>query len=173
MSKRDLVRYGSKILREKCEPVGEIDDHIKELVADMIETMDASRGIGLAAPQIGEKLNLFVLRDLLDDGETLSPEAKVYINPTLSSPSKQIVSEKEGCLSIPGIKEEVRRPHSIVIEATDINGNKFTEELSGFNARVRMHENDHINGVLFIDRLDARKRKKIDPILKKMEKENK
>jgi peptide deformylase len=173
VSRRDLVLYGTKLLREKCLPVEEINDDIKKLVADMIETMDASRGIGLAAPQIGEKLSIFVLRDLLADGESLSDEVRVYINPKISSPSKQMVSETEGCLSIPGIREEVKRPLSILIEATDLDGNRFKEELSGFNARIRMHENDHLNGVLFIDRLDLRRRKKLDPILKKMEKENK
>ena len=173
MSKLDLVYYPSKLLREKCAPVEVIDDSVKELVADMIETMDANRGLGLAAPQIGIKLNIFVVRDILEDGETFSPEAKVYINPKLSSPSKETVLDMEGCLSIPGAREEVERPYSITVEATDLEGNAFKEELIGYNARIRMHENDHINGVLFIDRLEPRRRKKINPTLKELEKKNK
>ncbi len=164
--------YGDKILRVRCEPVGEITDEIRELVKNMIETMDAGKGIGLAAPQIGVPIRLFVLRNYIEteEGDLSFSEPFVYINPILSNPSLKKVSDTEGCLSIPGIRAEVERPLKIRIEATNLEGVPFAEEVEGYNARVRMHENDHLNGVLFVDRLNLRLRKKIEPLLKEVQK---
>ncbi len=167
-----VVKYGSKILRTKCQNVEEITPEIRELVQNMVETMDAARGIGIAAPQVGSLLRIFVLRNYieLEGGESaLSAEYQVYINSKILSCSKETVTETEGCLSIPGIREKVVRPYQIVIEAMDLDGKIFQEELTGYNARVRMHESDHLNGVLFIDRIAKSRRKKIDPILKALE----
>ncbi len=149
-----------------------ITDEIRKLASDMIETMDKSNGIGLAAPQVGKELRLFVLRNYIPDAEgklTLS-EPHVFINPKLFSPSAEMVEEEEGCLSVPGIKCFVTRPVRITIEATDLEGNLFREELEGYNARVRMHENDHINGTLFIDRIDEKTRREIEPALRALKK---
>ena len=164
--------YGDKVLRARCEPVEEITQEIRDLVSNMIETMDVGKGIGLAAPQVGYPIRLFVLRNYIEtqEGDLAFSEPLVYINPKLSNPSQKKVLDTEGCLSIPGLREEVERPLKIRIEATDLQGTPFAEEVEGYNARVRMHENDHLNGVLFIDRLDLRKRKKIDPFLKAIEK---
>jgi peptide deformylase len=167
-----IYYYGHPILRKRCAPVGQITDEIRKMAQDMIETMDKNNGVGLAAPQVGHSIRLFVLRNYLftEDGHWTLSEPKVYINPKLSSPGDELVCDTEGCLSLPGIRLEVERPNSITIEATDLDGKVFVEELEGYNARVRMHENDHINGVLFIDRIDVHTRKKLDPLLKEIKK---
>ncbi len=172
--KLPILYYGHPGLRQLCLPVTEITDEIKTLVADMIETMDASDGVGIAAPQVGRSIRLFVLRNYLesDTEEVLLSDPIVYINPKLTCPSEELVEDVEGCLSIPGVRLQVRRPLKIHVEATDLNGNQFFEELEGYNARVRMHENDHINGVLFIDRVHPSAKKKIEPILKEIKRKH-
>jgi len=167
-----LVYYGNPSLRSRSAEVKEITDEIKQLCRDMIETMDANNGIGLAAIQVGKLHRIFILRPVLEseDGETTLGEAEIYINPKLSNPSKQTNILPEGCLSIPGLHTEVERPLSIHIEALDLEGNKISKEVTGFKAREIMHENDHLNGVLFIDRLPAKKRKEIEPGLKEIKK---
>jgi peptide deformylase len=168
-----IYYYGHPVLRKHCEPVEKITDEIRRLAKDMIETMDKNDGVGLAAPQVGHGIRMFVLRDYIftEDGHwTLSDKAKVYINPKLTLPGEHKVIDTEGCLSLPGLRLKVERPDRITVEALDLDGNIFVEELEGYNARVRMHENDHINGVLFTDRVDANTRKKIEPILREMKK---
>ena len=164
--------YGDPILQMHCKPIEEITEEIRNLGADMIETMDAGKGIGLAAPQVGVPIRLFVLRNYIEtvEGDLGFSDPLVYINPKLSNPSMKKVYDTEGCLSIPGYRSEVLRPVKIRVEATDLQGTPFAEEVEGYNARVRMHENDHLNGVLFIDRLDLRQRKKIDSFLKDLQK---
>lgn len=170
-----IYYYGHPVLRKHCAPIEEITDEIRKLAQDMIDTMDQSDGIGLAAPQVGYPLRLFVCRNYIfgeDKNWTLSPP-KVYINPKLSSPSDRLLTDVEGCLSFPKLRLEIDRPDFIVVEAMDIHGQLFREEVEGYNARVRMHENDHINGVLFIDRIDAGRRKEIDPMLREIKKNSK
>lgn len=168
-----LAFYGQKILRTHCKSVTVFDVALRELVENMVETMDAARGIGIAAPQVRQDLRLFVLRNYIEGeekGGALSSEYYVYINPKILWVSKEKMRDVEGCLSIPGIREEVDRPYAIGIEAMDLEGKIRQEEWQGYNARVRLHENDHLNGVLFIDRIDKSRRKKIDPLLQKIEK---
>jgi peptide deformylase len=164
--------YGDPILRQRCAPVEAITEEIRQLVRDMIETMDIHKGCGLAAPQVGHSLRIFVLRDYVEtpEGDFALSEPRVYINPKLSNPSVKKILDTEGCLSIPGIRADVERPLKIRVEATDLEGRPFSEDVEGYNARIRMHENDHINGVLYIDRLDLRRRKKIEPLLKELQK---
>lgn len=168
------IRYfGDPVLRQKCESVGEITEEIKKLVFDMVETFDNNNGIGISACQVGVPLRIFVLRNYipLPDGTWVMSAPVVYINPKIVSVSAETDQDTEGCLSLPGIKEWVERPIKLTIEATDLNGKLFTETFEGrdeverLNARVRMHENDHLNGVLFIDRLPAKVRKRIEPKL--------
>jgi peptide deformylase len=167
-----IYYYGHPILRKRCKPIQEITDEIRKLAYDMIETMDKNDGIGLSAPQVGHSIRMFVLRNYLftEEGHWTLSEPKVYINPKLTNPSEHFISDTEGCLSLPGLRLHVSRPDKIIVEAMDLDGKIFVEELEGYNARVRMHENDHINGVLFIDRIEANERKKIDPLLKEMKK---
>lgn len=164
--------YGDPVLRKRCEPIGEITDEIRKLANDMIETMDKNNGAGLAAPQVGRAIRMFVLRDYIiqEDGSWTLSEPKVYINPKLTRPGTDLITDVEGCLSLPGLRLDIDRPDRITVEALDIDGKPFTEEIEGYNARIRMHENDHINGVLFIDRIDEKTRKKIDPILREIKK---
>ena len=165
--------YGDPVLRKRCEPITEITDEIRKLAKDMIETMDKNDGAGIAAPQVGKSVRMFVLRhyNISEDGRwTLSEKPTVYINPKLSSPGEYLVTDSEACISIPGLRLDVTRPDTIKIEAMDLDGNIFVEELEGYNARLRMHENDHINGVLYIDRIDVHTRNKVDAALRAIKK---
>lgn len=171
----NLRYYGDPILRKKASPIEVITDEIKKLAADMIETVDTMDQLGLAAPQVGHLIRLFVVRNYIElenGGLTLS-SPMVYINPKIASYSKNLSRDMEGCLSIPGVRGPVERPESIVIEAQDIHGNWFKEELHGYNARSRMHENDHLNGVLYIDRMHSYDRNKMEGHLQKLIKQYK
>ena len=165
-----LWRYPT--LRKICRPITVITNEIRQLAQSMIVLMDKHDGAGLAAPQVGHDIRLFVLRNYIDlenDQWKLS-EPRVYINPKLSFPRKNQVVEEEGCLSIPKLLYKITRADFVVIEALDLNGNPFIEKVDGYNARVRIHENDHLNGILFIDYLDAKTRREIKPLLKEIKK---
>jgi peptide deformylase len=164
MAKLELRRYDDPILRKKAAPIDEIGPEIVQLANDMIETMVAANGVGLAGPQVGHLLRIFIIRDEKIDGTggyVMGPP-EVIINPTLSNPSEEKVVMVEGCLSIPGLYVEVIRPKKIHIRYMNLKGEWVEEELDDFRARVTMHENDHINGVLMIDRVDKQTRKKIE-----------
>ncbi len=168
--KRKLCYYGNPVLRKKAIKVTAVTDEIKQLVHDMIETMDARNGVGLAASQVGELWQIFVIRPEIetDSDEFLLGEPVVYINPELSNPSEEMQTGPEGCLSVPGVHMEVTRPRSIHVKAMDLEGNIFEEDAADFKARELMHENDHLNGVLYIDRLTSEQKKEIQPILKEI-----
>lgn len=168
-----LIYYGNPILRKRAEPVEEITDEIRQLAQDMIETMNHYNGVGIAAPQVGRSLRLFIACSYIEtsDGQWKLSAPTVYINPVLSMHSEETIEDVEGCLSIPKIRENVVRPLKVTIEATDPNGKLFKEELEGYNARIRMHENDHINGVLFIDRIAPDAKQRIEPLLRQIKKE--
>ncbi len=136
----------------------------------MIETMDASDGIGLAAPQIHHSIRLFVIRTPIEteDGGFEAGDVKVFINPILSNFSDETWEAPEGCLSIPTIRSNVERPKEITVEYTSLDGTKNKEQFSGWAARVIMHENDHIDGILFIDRLSEEEKLRIAPILENL-----
>ncbi|MEN9343334.1 MAG: polypeptide deformylase [Chlamydiota bacterium] len=171
MAKLQVRYYGDPILRKKCKRVEAITDEIRQLVLDMVETSDANNGIGIAAPQVGHDLALFILRDYIEspDGKVgISDYYRVYINPTICFVSEETCIEEEGCISLPQMRAPVERPYKIIIEATDMDGNRFKEEIEGYNARVRLHENDHINGVLYIDRVDKEVRKSLEQKLREL-----
>jgi len=167
MAKLALRRYDDPILRKKAVSVEAITPAIERLAADMVETMVGSNGVGLAGPQIGQLLRIFIIRDemLAEDGNYVMGPPEVIINPTLSSPSEEKVSMVEGCLSLPGLYVDVIRPKVIHVRYMNLKGEWVEEMLDGFRARVTMHENDHLNGVLTIDRIDKRERKKAEPHL--------
>ena len=164
-----VVIYGDSVLRKHCVEIAEITPELKKLAADMIETMQYEfRGGGLAAPQIGKAIRMFVTC-MVEFDENEKPyylEPRVYINPELKSYSEDTITLPEGCLSIPGFHVEVERPDAIVIEYTDLDGKRNTLSLEGWEARTVLHENDHLNGVLQIDRTSKYERKRIDPLLK-------
>lgn len=169
---RQILYYGHPGLRKKCEPVQKVDETIKELIRDMIDTMYSVNGIGLSAPQIGVYLRVFVLTvtSLDRDGYPIYGAPKAYINPTITVLDPKEWIDSEGCLSIPKMYEDVPRPTKIRIEALNEKGEPFVEELEGWMARPRLHENDHLNGVLFVDRILPHRRKLIEPQLKKIKK---
>ncbi len=166
-----LVYYDDQILRKKADPVHEITLEIKKLVEEMVETMDACSGIGLAAAQVHYSIRIFVIRTPIEkeDGKFDLGDVKVFINPLLSSPSEENWKASEGCLSIPTIRKEVERPKEITVEYTALDGTRQRERFSGWAARVIMHENDHLNGVLFIDRLSVEDKLELKPILKQLD----
>ncbi|NGX26616.1 MAG: Peptide deformylase [Chlamydiae bacterium] len=174
MEKWHLRYFGDPVLREHSKPVEEITDEIKELAHFMIDYADNNNGIGLSAVQVGVPLRLFVLRDyvVLPDEKWTVSAPKIFINPKIIWKSKEIEVDTEGCLSIPNFKVgPIERPKKVRIEATDFDGKLFTEEREGMNARVYFHENDHLNGVLHIDRLPPGVRKEIEPQLQEIKKQ--
>ncbi len=171
--KLPIAYYGDPVLRKKGSPVAEINDEIRTLVQDMIETLiDHGNGIGLAAPQVHRSLTLFITRiPYQEEDETWNDgEIRVYINPKIISVSEELFIREEGCLSIPGIYGEVVRPLSVKITATDLDGKAFEGEFTGLEARCILHENDHINGVLFIDRIRGKARKDLEHKLQSVKK---
>ena len=170
---RKLVYYGHPTLRKKCQKISHITDDIRQVAQDLIETVIDQDGAGLAAPQIGLDIQMFVCRyenGMDKEGWPIICSPKIYINPKLSKPSLEKVTHTEGCLSIPGLSEKVTRPLTIIVEAMDLDGKTFIEETTGWRARNIMHENDHLNGVLYIDRIGAARRKKIEPALEAIKK---
>jgi len=167
-----LVYYGNPLLRQKAARVDLITDEIRQLVIDMEETMFAHDGIGLAAPQIGRSLALFVRSIPIKKGDEQWEQGptEIFINPKILgfSPEQEYIGE--GCLSMPNIYGEVPRPVRIKVEATDINGNLFVKEYSDLYARNILHENDHLNGVLFIDRMEKEERKELENALRQLKK---
>ncbi|MBO7197210.1 MAG: peptide deformylase [Tidjanibacter sp.] len=149
--------YGSSILRKECKEIDATYPELGKLIEDMFATMYASEGVGLAAPQIGKDIRLFVV-----DGtpfEDVDPTAKdfkkVFINPEIYEESEEEVLMNEGCLSVPGIHEDVYRPESIRINYLDENFEEHDEELTGWPARIVQHEYDHLDGFVFTDRLST------------------
>ncbi len=148
MAKRKIVTIPDPVLRTKAAsvPLTELaTPALRQLVADMVETMDLADGIGLAAPQIGLRQRLFIVAT--KDG------AKIFINPKITKHSFLKVTMEEGCLSIPGVFGTVKRPRRVTVQALDAEGKSFSLEAEGLFARVIQHEYDHINGVLFTDKV--------------------
>lgn len=154
MTIRRIVKYGDPVLETPTKPVEKIDDEIRTLVSDMVETMYAAPGVGLSANQIGVPLRVAVIDVTVGE----NPDALiVMINPELIEQSGDQV-EEEGCLSIPGYTEYVRRPSWAKIKALDLDGNEFTREGEELLARAFCHETDHLDGKFYIDRLGGIKR---------------
>jgi peptide deformylase len=140
-------------LRTKALPIKDIDDAVRALAQEMIHAMIAGHGVGLAAPQIGRSERIFVVGI---DGE--SP--RVFINPSIIETSQELAEYEEGCLSIPGLYCDVTRPAAVRVQAWNERGRPFNLEAEGFLARVILHEYDHLEGVLFVDRLSEAKKLK-------------
>ena len=166
--------YGSSVLRKEAQDVAPDYPGLGELVSDMFETMYESDGVGLAAPQIGKSLRMFVI-----DADPFSrdyPEGKgfkrVCINPQIIERSEDTWLFSEGCLSVPGVHEQVERPSKVKVRYLDENMVEHTEELDGINARVFQHEFDHLDGNVFTDRLPQIRKTLIKGRLQKMSKGN-
>jgi peptide deformylase len=153
-------KYGDPVLRRRAARVEAVTPEIRKTIADMIDTMYDEVGLGLAAPQVGVSLRLMVVAD--EDGR----EARALVNPVITEQRGEVVAE-EGCLSIPGIFAPVKRAESVRLEAHDADGKPVTITARGLRARVFQHEMDHLDGVLFIDRLDPVARDRIKRRIKK------
>ena len=167
MSVLPIVLYPDPVLREKCPPVERFDDELRRLAADMVETMYAAPGVGLAAPQVGETRRLAVVDVSVGEEEGA---LHVLVNPEVVEREGRGV-EVEGCLSIPSLTEKVVRDERIVVRAQDLEGEPFELAAEGWLARAILHEIDHLDGVLFVDRLRGLRREKAKRFLRKMRKE--
>lgn len=157
-----ILEYPDPRLRKKAKPVVTVDDHIKQLVDDMFETMIDSHGIGLAASQVDVHQRVIVM-DLMEDGS----QPRVFINPEIEVLNDTTEPYDEGCLSVPGFYETVARPSNVMISALDREGKPFKEKASGLLAICIQHEIDHLEGKLFVDYLSPLKRQIIRKKMKK------
>jgi len=149
ISKPRLTHYPADVLVRRARPIDKIDDGIRQLVEKMTDIMLNNKGVGLAGPQAGVPLRIFIIS--LD----ASREAvKVFINPTVT-PDAEFDSMEEGCLSVPGVSARIKRYKKCTVTATDLDGNKFTEEAEGLYARCLQHEYDHIEGITIAERMDS------------------
>lgn len=154
-----ITVYGNTVLRKTTKEIPRGED-VSALISDMHETMCAANGVGLASPQIGKSVRLFVVdASSLKDEPDLKDFKKVFINPLILEESGDPVSIEEGCLSIPGIREKVTRPSRLRIRYFDEKWNEREEDYDGFAARIIQHEYDHLEGVLFTDHLPPLRKK--------------
>jgi peptide deformylase len=177
-----ILQYGSPILRVKGKRVDQIDDRIRELAANMIETMRAANGVGLAAQQIGEALQLTVVdvsqiedrpSTLRLNGQDADPKASspfVLINPEITLGGETALGV-EGCLSFPEVTGEIERAESVKVRAETLDGGTIQLEAGGLLARALQHEVDHLNGILFIDRMSSGAKAALASRLKRMQKD--
>lgn len=161
MSILPIVTYDDEILTKKAEPVQDLNDEIAALVDDMFETMYNSDGVGLAAPQIGKLLRIFVVDadPMAKDEDEMQYGPIAMINPEITFKGKEQVEMEEGCLSIPGVNAAVKRPELIKVDYYDQNFESQTLEVGGWLSRVIQHEHDHLDGIIFLEYLSMFKRK--------------
>lgn len=160
----EITIYGNPVLAQKAEPVDEITPDLLHLLDEMVPIMTSHHGVGIAAPQIGISKRFFVMNP---DGHV-----KKVLNPTILAYGSACCEMEEGCLSIPGIHSKVRRPRRITVRYTDETGTEIEEELKDFPARVFQHEYDHLDGILFVDRLSPLSRKLVQRRLDDLKQEN-
>ncbi|WP_147634303.1 peptide deformylase [Treponema pectinovorum] len=157
-----IYKLGEDVLRKKAVPVeqAEINDDLRKFINEMFETMDEAEGVGLAAPQVGVSKRFFVIT--ADDDVR-----RVFINPQIIYTSNELCDYDEGCLSLPGFDEKITRPAKVTVSALDENGKAFTLEADGLLARCIQHENDHLDGIMYIDRGDPEFAAKVTAQMKK------
>lgn len=156
---RPITRYGNPVLHRRCADVTVFDDDLQQLIADMFASMAAADGVGLAANQIGVDARVFVV-DCPD--EAGNHVVAHVVNPVLALPQDRgLEVEGEGCLSVPGVRADVGRPATASVTGVDMHGNPVRIDGTGLLARCLQHETDHLDGLLYVDRLPAKKRKKM------------
>ncbi len=157
-----IYTLGEDVLRKACPPVEKVDEGLADFAHRMIETMYEDDGVGLAAPQVGEEMQLFVCHAQGD-------KPRIFFNPQIIGTSQEQIPYEEGCLSVPGVYADVIRPASITVQALNERGRPFKLEAEGMLARVIQHEMDHLQGILFIDHLDEKKREKLIKVYSRQE----
>lgn len=169
-----LTYYGNPILRKKAAPIPVINDEIRAFASDLLETMQGTKnGIGLAAPQVNRSIAIFVVQfpNVDNEEEAYVPgQIEFFINPKLLEVSDEKWFHSEGCLSLPALYRDVERPLKIKIQYQNLDGEVLIKDFEGYEARMVLHENDHLNGVLFIDRLAPKVRKSIENELRAIKK---
>ena len=180
--KLPILQYGDPMLRAKGKGIDQIDDRIRELVANMLETMEAANGVGLAAQQVGEALQLTVLdisrvedrpSTMTLNGREVDPQTAmplILINPEIELADGTEMGT-EGCLSFPEITGEIERAKSVIVRGQTLEGGKIEIEATGLLARALQHEADHLNGILFIDRMSSAAKASLSSRLKRLQKE--
>jgi peptide deformylase len=163
IDKCHITHYPAGVLGRRAEPVEEIDDNIRQLVDKMTDIMLKNKGVGLAAPQAGVSMRLFIIS--LDGSRE---NVRAYINPTVT-PNGELEGIDEGCLSVPGIYTKIRRYKECEVTATDLDGNEFTDQAEGLYARALQHEYDHIEGITIVNRMGQTSRIVHRKQLKKLE----
>lgn len=170
MSVLPIVTYDDEVLREEAKAVEENSPELQKLINDMFDTMYNSDGVGLAAPQVGELLRVFVADadPMAENNDEPLHGPLAMINPEITFQSEEEVDMEEGCLSIPGVNASVSRPEKIAVTYRDKDFNKQELEVGGWLARVIQHEADHLDGILFLDHLSIFKRKMLGSKLKEI-----
>lgn len=173
-----IVKYPAEVLRARAKEIPQVDESVRAVADRMVDLMYDAEGIGLAGPQVGLNWRIFVI-DVPEDEEghrsphtqpmSATPGPMVFINPKLGGFSRDLVSYDEGCLSLPLITGEVRRPSMCTVSALDEHGHPFTIEAAGLLSRCLQHENDHLDGVLIIDKFDMATRRRVKPAIESLE----
>ena len=150
-----IVKYPNPVLKKKCQEVKEVTEEIRNLGWNIIETMTANKGIGLAAPQVGELKRIIAVHPIQErtPEEKASKEPQIFINPKIIKKSKETIIDEEGCLSFPGLWLKIKRSKGVEVEALNEKGEKIHLKAEGLPARILQHEIDHLDGILFIDRI--------------------
>lgn len=151
--------FGDPVLRKKAVPITEDFKDLKGFIQNMFETMYTSDGVGLAAPQVGQSVRIFVLDTTIDEEDEPAGIKRAFINPEIVEKYGDEWSMNEGCLSVPEIREDVLRPESVVLRYFDENMVEHEETFNGFTARVIQHEYDHLEGIMFVDYLNPLKKR--------------
>tara|TARA_R110002110_G_scaffold43934_2_gene135969 strand:+ start:780 stop:1274 length:495 start_codon:yes stop_codon:yes gene_type:complete len=159
MSVLEILRWPDPRLMEICPQIAEITPEIETLAADMLETMYAAPGRGLAGPQVGAMVRMFVMDTGWKEGK---PDPLVCINPMLQEVSEERATNAEGCLSIPGVTADISRPAQVQMVWTGLNGGRYVQSFTGFAAACVQHELDHLDGVVTFDHLDAETRARLE-----------
>ena len=172
MAIRNIVQLGDETLRKKSFEVTAFDQKLHDLLDDMKDTLIKANGAGLAAPQVGLNIRLFVIdaSPMKEDFPEIDSTKRVFINPEIIETSEETIAYEEGCLSVPGIHEKVTRPTSITINYFDENFVEHTDTYDGFFARIVQHEYDHLEGHVFTDRVSPMRRQMIGGKLQNIQK---
>lgn len=171
MAELDIRIYGDPVLRKKAKAIDPIDDDVRTLAADMLDTLAKAKGVGLAGPQVGASLRIIVVHPPPPASDEKREEPQVYVNPEIVEKGGKTVPEEEGCLSIPEIYDIVKRPDRVKIRALTLEGKDIEIEAEGMLGRIFQHEIDHLDGVLFVDKVGPMRRALLQKRLREMAEE--